>query len=267
MSERISSWEKIDTRQQADLENIGRRALSLVDRKYGRGLDRLEAGEQKLTFHNGEHSRMVGWAAMRMCEKLELPSEYQHLARAIGYTHDIIQLKGVGTNEAESAAWLKASMDHFPVAIKAMAGKAILGTTPLFENGIMVGQRATELDYESILEETLAKSVACADLSELFSPIGPYMSHQLLKEFNPGADQDKLIEKVVGFQRNQCELVERYRYPLAEGEVLFGSYRSDVVDFTQETLRNLESGAIESWEELVKRDLLFKRKLETDAAH
>jgi len=257
MNERFIASREEEAVYRTGLEITGKRALREVDRKYGRGAESAQKGEHELKFHNGTHSRMVGRVAAKLCEKVGFSPLHQLLGRTVGYAHDIIQLEGAGTNEARSATWLSENLEHFPRTMKAMANKAIIGTTPVLENGILVRQRAVDLEYSSLLEEQFAKSVACADLSELYSPVGPYVAHQLHHEFNPNATDEELFEKVAAFQRLQCELLENYRYPLKEGEELFGQHRAEVLGYAEWLAHALETGTVTTWDELLEHDRKF----------
>jgi hypothetical protein len=265
MSEFVSSWHFSEREQSAQLEKAGNDALEVVDRTYGDGYPRNRRhGSHELAYHNGHHAREVGGTAFKLCTLLDMDSLACDTARTAGYAHDLVQLKGRGTDERESAQWLERELGRREIvnpALRTMGALAIVGTEPLFAGGKLVGQKATELKYPTREAELMAKSVASADLGELYQPQGPLLSHQLFREINGMAKPDRLdMDKLTGFQRNQVELLERYRYPLPKAQRTLTRRKSQVVAYSTGLLRQLEAGAFETWNEVIERDRAFIRQ-------
>lgn len=245
-------------------EAIATDALNIVEDQYGSGYPLYHGGENGgLAYHNRHHSEFVQEGTGRMCEALGLSPTERAIGRVAAATHDIVQLKPRGVMEQESVDWLAAEMRRrgiFAEQAVQIGALAILGTEPTFDGNRLSGQVVTELDYPSRSAELVAKSVACADLGELYAPTGPLVGHELYKEINgiaPGDEPD--IAKLIGFQRGQVALADSYRYPLAKGEEVFGKLRGQVVDYSAEILDALERGDISSWSELIARDQAFIR--------
>lgn len=265
MSERSSSYPKNNSEQQINAaKEIEERGIKVVDRTYGSGYPAWKRGRCELSYHNGHHAREVGNTALQLCEAINLPKVETAVAHTAGYVHDLVQLKGRGIDEHESAQWLDRELAEtglFPPHMRTMATLAIKGTEPIFSNGQLVGQQATRQAYESKTARDLALSVASADLGELYAPQGPYLAHQLFREIQGMPRETELpFEKMVGFQRNQIGLLERYKYPLPEAERSLTKNRSKVIKYSHDVLKKLEKGTIGSWEELIGHDLSFIRR-------
>lgn len=265
MSEFVSSWHFSEREQSAQLEKTGKDALETVDRTYGDGYPHNRRhGSHELAYHNGHHAREVGDTAFKLCTLLDMDPLVSGTARTAGYAHDIVQLKGRGTDERESAQWIEHELGRREIVnptLRTMGSLAIAGTEPLFSGGKLVGQKATELHYPSREAELMAKGVASADLGELYQPQGPLLAHQLFREINGMAQPDRLdMDKLTSFQRNQVELLERYRYPLPKAQQTLTSRKSQVVAFSTGILRQLEAGAFETWNEVIERDRAFIRQ-------
>lgn len=262
MSEFVSSWHFSEREQSAQLERAGEKALDTVDREYGEGYPRYRRhGRHELAYHNGHHAREVGNTAFKLCTLLDMDRLVSETARSAGYAHDIVQLKGRGTDERESAEWIErelAQRDIVHPALRTMGGLAILGTEPLFSGNKLVGQKATQLRYPSREAEQMGKSVASADLGELYQPQGPFLAHQLFREINGMARPEHLdMDKLTSFQRNQVELLERYHYPLRKAEQTLTRGKSRVIAYSKEVLDDLEAGNFDSWNEVIERDRAF----------
>lgn len=257
MSEYFSAYH-FSEEEQDELATISRSTLEIVDHTYGSGYPEWQQGTNELAYHNGHHARAVGEGAVRLCVNLDLSAAEQSIARISGHAHDFVQLQGSGINEAKSVAWLDTRLQEatFPPKFRNMARLAILGTEPLFEDGKIVNQKANLQEYPDKATELVAKSVASADLGELYTPEGPYMGHQLFREIKGAPDRipmDDLIE----FQRRQLELLEAYRYPLQEANTVLATHKSEVINYSHEVLDELEKGEIESWDKLIARDQRF----------
>jgi hypothetical protein len=261
MSERISSRQNKETEQVTAANRIGEQALAIIDLEFGTGYPQWKPGNCELSYHNGRHGRTVGNAALKLASLLGLSKAEQAITRNAGYAHDLIQLKGRGTDERESAEWLTAQLEKtglFPEDMRRMGELAIIGTEPLFEDGALVGQRATELEYTSEAEELVVKSVACGDFGILHQPEGPFHAHQYFREIKGMPTEAELpFDELIPFQRNQIGLLERYRYPLKEADSILATHRPQVLAYSHDTLENLENGTIDSWEELLRRDHAF----------
>lgn len=260
MSEYFSTYHFTEKEQIKKAERIGDHAVEIIDQTYGSGYPAWKRGRNELSYHNGHHGRAVGEGAVKLCVRLGLSPLEQTIAGAAGRAHDIVQLKGRGVDEAKSADWIETELEqaNFLDPAQAMARLAILGTEPVFAGGKLVGQKATKLKYPTKTAEQVAKSVASADLGELYVPEGPYLGHQLFREIQGmPAESNIPFEKMVGFQRNQVELLENYTYPLSQANKVLATHKPQVIAYSQDALDKLEKGEIESWDELLTRDEEF----------
>jgi len=254
MSERISPC------QIEKIEQVGEEALDNIDRTYGEGYPTWTRGRHELSYHNGHHGRAVGEAALRLCIDMELGSKEGIIAQTAGYAHDLVQLKGRGRDESESAAWLERRLRAKDVSQRHihMGALAIKGTEPIFQGKIIVGQKATQLRYPDKDSEKVGLSVACGDFGELYTPQGPYLAHQLFREIKGMPDEDAIpFEDMTAFQQGQVALLESYKYPLKRADKLLATHKHQVIRYAQDTLKKLEQGTIETWDDLLKRDSAF----------
>lgn len=243
-------------------EQVACVALKSIDFTYGSGMPLWTPGTQELAYHNGHHGRAVQDGSGRMTETVGLTPNEIAVARVAGAGHDWIQLQGRGIDEDESARQVARFMEQtgqFPPELREMAKLAIIGTEPLFDEQYrLIGQRACELDYPSKAAEMVAKSVACADLGELYQPQGPYLGRLLYREIlGMPAECDIRPEDMVSFQRNQLFLLENYTYPLAEANHALATHRPQVIAYGHQVLAQLERGDIETWDQLIAQDLRF----------
>jgi len=248
--------------EQAAMQEVGGQALRIVDQTYGTGYPHYLGGENGgLAYHNGYHSRSVARGSAGMARHLGLTATEMLTAEEAGAAHDIVQLKPRGVMERESAEWYADQLRQrgLPELAVEAGSLAILGTEPLFDEQFrLVGQVVSNLDFPSRSAELVAKSVACADLGELYAPIGPYNSHRLwqqIKGFKPS--QEPLMEGLVGFQKGQAFLANNYQYPHPAGEEVFAGLRGPVIRHQEDILRRLEAGEIHSWQQLLDEDLAF----------
>lgn len=267
MSERISSWQNFEhnpQKQRIAAERVGQQALRLIDRQYGCGYPLWRPGSKELSYHNGHHARAVGSGALKVSTRLGLPPTERTISKTAGYAHDLVQLKGRGRDEEESAEWYESELEKtglFPPALRSVGALAIRGTEPLFSNGRITGQMVSRLTYPTKEAELVAKSVACGDFGELYTPAGPYLGHQLFREIHGMPSERHLpFDKIIGFQRHQIGLLESYTYPLREADSLLATHRPQVIKYSHSILRGLERGEIESWGDLIERDEQFIRQ-------
>lgn len=239
-------------------------ALDIVGKRYGTGYPNFtEGSEANLAYHNTHHSYAVARDAVRLARALGCSVAEVATADGAGSSHDIKQLAARGLMEAESAEWYAQQIRArgLPEAMAQAGALAILGTEPIFEGNVLVGQRATQLAYPSKSAERVGLSVACGDFGELYTPFGPYQSHKLYQEIKGVGPHEPLpLEGLVQFEAGQVALRERYRYPLAGANDILATHRSEVMAYGEETLRLLEAGSIETWAELEARDLAFWRQ-------
>jgi HD superfamily phosphodiesterase len=268
MSERISSWKNFehdDNKIVREADKVGDQALDIVDRRYGCGYPSWRPGSHELSYHNGHHARAVGDAALKVCTRMGLSRPELAVAKAAGYSHDLVQLKGRGRDERESAEWFEYQLEKarvFPEPLRHIGGLAIKGTEPIFSGKRIVGQMATRLDYPDKDARLLGLGVACGDFGELYTPEGPLLSHQLFREIKGmPREQNIPFDEITDFQRGQVQLLETYKYPHPTGESTLATHRRQVTTFAKTILRQLESGTIESWPELIERDMSFIRQL------
>lgn len=239
-------------------DTINQETLNELDETFGRGGYTDDLRQNKLAYHNGHHGREVGNAALTLCRVLDLGSLEQHVAQAAGYAHDIVQKPGAGVHEAESAEYMTQKLEEaglFPAELRHMASLAILGTEPVFDNGRLASQKAAAMHYPNKTTELVAKSVASGDLGDIYQPQGPYLARQLFREIHGMKEGDELpFDKIIGFQRNQVAMLENYEYPLPQAEQTLATHKSQVIRYSNNLLKQLESGAIDNWEDLIASD-------------
>lgn len=243
-----------------DAETLTQESLDVVERRYGSGYPSFRDGAQPLCFHNRHHSEFVSQGADLMGEALGLSSTARAIGRLAGSAHDVIQLKPRGIMEQESADWLTKKMfaKSFNVPPMEIANLAILGTEATFE-GTTLKQKVVELSYPTKEAELIAYSVACADLGEVFSPLGPRMSHELYKEIHgisPG--QHPPMGPFLKYQQDNLALVQSYEYPHSMGEKVFAKLRSQVIEYHEDLLYHLQSGEISTWRQVMEADDNFR---------
>lgn len=246
---------KIFSNLQAEV--LAATALEQIDTRYGRGFP--STNEPRLAYHNGYHTRCV----IEDFNRLALAQEAGKLERIIGKiscaSHDIEQGLGRIQDESASAAWLEQELrNHVGIteSMIEMSRLAIMGTIPQFEGGLMVSQQASTQEYPSAQAELIAKMVASADLGRLYTPDGPYLAHSLFKEISGGnTDLGSLLK----FQQNQVPFLEQYHYPLPEAIGVFALQKSAVVNYADQLAHDLEAGTIESWDEVMAKDMEFMK--------
>lgn len=264
MSEHMTpSGDELSAAQIQGMEAVGAIALDTMEAHYGSGYPHYRSGANGgLAYHNRHHSWAVQRDTERMAEALGLSVTERSLGRVAAAAHDIVQLKPRGVMERESAEWLEVQLQgRMPAALVQIGALAILGTEPVFTDGKLTGQMASELVYPSRSAELVSLSVACADLGELHSAQGPLLGHELYKEIQGVAPMDEPgMERLTGFQRGQLWLAQNYQYPHVVGEQVFGTLRGAVVDYSTEVLADLEAGTLDSWQELIRRDEVFMQR-------
>lgn len=249
--------------QLVDAADIARMAVQTVDAQYGTGFPHFVSGEHNLAYHNGYHSRAVPEDAVKVGKVLGFTMPELIVTEVAGSAHDIVQLKPRGQMEAESAQWLVEQMRcrRLPGVMAEAGGLAILGTEPILEDGKLIGQVATRLEYPSKSAERVALGVACGDFGRMLTPIGPYLSHKLyqqIKGINP--DEDPPMEDFARYLAGQAALREGYRFPLAEAEPILATHRREVIAYGENVLRLVERGDIGTWQQLEAMDLAFMRQ-------
>lgn len=263
MSERLmNTLVEFDKEQTQAVQKIGRKALDIAEERYCSGFPYYRGGQiRKLGYNNARHDRMVGDGSAQLGAYIGFSPAEQELARTTGYAHDIVQLKGRGTDERESAEWIeKQFRDHksLPPVAARMASVAIIATEPIFENGAIVGQRVDRMDFDSKAHELFAKDIVSADLGELYTPMGPYLSHRLYgqrQDLDATATPD--MSDLYEFQGKQILFLEGYRYPLAEANEVFVTHRQRVIEYAYFVYERLKQGEIPSWEHLMAFDVGF----------
>lgn len=263
MSERMSSGLiEYGPKKLQIVRDIGQAALTTVQARYGSGYPNYCAGELSLGNHNRHHSFKVGENSAKLAEDQGLTAFATELSRTTGNAHDIVQRKGRGVDESESADWLEQELRRQGIAPDALtvARAAILGTQPRFDQeGIMVDQQVNHMEFESIFAERFAKVVASADLGELFTPLGPLLAHKLYAEIQGvGALDSPSMDDFTEFSRKQLVFVDRYQYPLGNcAEQLFATHKKQVIRYFEYVYDQCLSGALDSWEQLMRQDKAF----------
>lgn len=266
MSERVASGSfELGPKNTEIVRRVGEHALEISEAHYCSGFPEFRGGSvKKLAYHNARHNRSVGDGAFLLGEQLGLSPSERELARTAGYAHDLVQLKGRGNDERESAEWVEKQLRDGgiePAAAK-LAGLAILGTLPIFENndynGRVIGQTANSMEFASKRDELFVKSVAAADLGELYTPMGPLNGHLLYAQRHnaaPGAAPD--MAELVAFQENQAKFLNHYQYPLAEANEVLATHRPQVIRYAEHVLERLKDGTITTWDEVMALDKAF----------
>lgn len=250
------------------LEGVGAAALRIVDARFSTGYPDFAGGDSPaldLAYHNGHHARQVGRDAGRVAEACGFSPAVRRLSQTSGEAHDLEQKLGAGFNEDESAAWLEAELRGrgFSEEAAAIGGLAIIGTKVRFENGQLVSQKATELEYPSKDAEQTALSVASGDLGVLYTPEGPYASHQLWREIqgvSPHEQPQFDAEKLAAFQQNQIALLDTFQYPLPQARAVLATHEPQVRAYSEQVHGQIVAGDITSWQQLIDQDLAFMRQ-------
>lgn len=260
MSKRHEGVSAFQAAEFSDANALTAESLQIVEQRYGSGYPYFSGGESPLCYHNRHHSQQVSQGAEVMCEALGLSRTAQAIGKLAGSAHDIVQLKPRGIMEQESADWLTEKMfrKSFNLSPMKVASLAILGTEPIFEGG-RLRQKVSELTYPSKEAELIAMSVACADLGELYAPLGPRLGHELYKEIKgvpPNAKPP--MKDFLEFQKGQIGLVRSYRFPHPKGEEVFGGLRSEVIEYHEDLLYHLEQREITTWDQVMEADDNFR---------
>lgn len=241
------------------VDRVTGEALSEVDKQFGDGHEKR--GKKHLRYHNGLHTRIVRMGAVALGGRLGFSKAELAVTQVGAASHDVVQGHGTGTNERESADWMEDRLrDYIPAEAILVGRLAILGTEPIFQGGIIVGQKAQTQEYPTKRAELVAKTVASADLGDLYTPAGPVIAHELYRELN-GHNGDQLPaidEKLIAFQKDQVRLVNSYEYPLPEADRVFATHRGQVQEHTAKTLDQLQAGEIHSWQQLMEQDAAFR---------
>lgn len=258
MSERLLSTIEWTPRHEDAANTIGNSALQLMTHRYGDGQPAGAGGYiRRLWYHQLPHARAVGEKAGELCDRMGLSRTERELAKVAGYAHDVVQLKGTATNELGSGAWLTHALSIYDMdEFRDPSMKAVIGTIPMFESGILTHQKAHELPDGP--NSKMIKSVAAADLSGLYTPDGPHESHTLYAELQgkqPG--EEVSLEGVAAFQRGQIALLEGYEYPLREANV-FATHRKEVIEHQTKMQRTMEAGNFDSFSEILAADEQFR---------
>ncbi len=265
MSERIiSSLPEFNQKVIQNTRNIGERALAIVTDHYGSGYPHFEGGTiRKLLYHGTSHSEQTGEGAAYIGGYYGVNETGQELLRMYGRAHDVVQLQGVGENERHSAQWLEDQMlaDNLPPWAVKFGRVATLGTEPIFDNWILIDQMVNHIAFESQEEELFAKSVATADLSELYTPFGALAPHLLYAEREGVSElwQEVPMDGLIEFQEKQLITLDCYRYPLPEVGNELATHRSQVLNYHSFIYEELQKSRIESWQHLLRLDGMFLR--------
>jgi hypothetical protein len=237
-------------------------ALAKIDHDYGTGYPNYAGGiNGGRSFHNGYHSRSVITDFDQLASVIEVDDTERMVGIAASAVHDVEQDLGPGRNEAASADWLDRPLKddmHLSDRYVAMGRGAVLGTIPLFENGVMVSQAANTNEYPTKRHEKVAKMVASADLGRLYTPDSQYVAHMLLKEIHGCSPHDPIdFDKVLNFQRGEVVFLEQYRFPLVEAAGVLAVGKAAVIRYAESLVDSIEQGDITTWDELIARDLTY----------
>lgn len=263
MSERLLTGSIEDAPKSIELvRDVGDKALALVNHRYGTGFPDYCAGELSLGNHNGRHALLVGDGSARINEALGFERFDIELGRTAGRSHDLIQGKGRGIDERESAEWAEAELrgQGLPPAKAKLARVGILATLPTFDDDGLSGQIVSTMEFDSLLEEQFAKGLASADLGVFFTPFGLLDAHMLYAEMQGvGATDAPDMDKFEEFARKQVVMAHRYKYPLPLAEKLFATHKPQVIRYAEHVYAQVLRGDIESWAPLIAQDTAFYR--------
>lgn len=239
------------------MQVVGTAALQHVDREYGTGYPTFRKGRHTLGYHNGHHSRQTASDAVIFGEDQGCTRTELAVIKSAAEAHDFVQRKDRGVMEKESADWYKreARRRGVPEAAVAAGGLTIIGTEPILKGGRLVGQMVSRLRFPSKAAERAAMSVACGDMAEAFSPMGPYFGHQLGEEYGHS------IEKFEGHLAMQLDIAQNFRFAHPRAEKLFARLRGEIAAYHERVLRDYQAGNIESLDALLQRDIAFARSL------
>jgi hypothetical protein len=256
---------ELSAEQTEVLTKLSNEASSKMEKLWGSGFPEFKKGEQKtLLYHNENHAEMNARGSAKMAEALGLPPAYIALAEYAGRSHDLVQGKGRGIDEKETAAEAGQKLREtglFSEEIITMVELSITGTEPIFDDKFnIIGQKASQQEYPSETAELFAKAVACGDFAHLYSPSGPYLSlllYQEIKGIEDPSVQPPIDEDLINFVESNVTLGENFTFPLPEAEEILGAHRDHVIEMHKETVAQLRDGTISSWDQLTARALEF----------
>lgn len=242
---------------------VGRIALTLVEDQYGTGFPNFDPGVRSLGMHNRHHAETTGDSGAILAEALDLEPLDVELARTAGYAHDLIQGRGRGIDERESAEWAESRLLRrgLPPVKARMARVAVESTLPTFDDDGLSGQAVDTMEFASLIEELVAKSVSSGDLSTLHTPVGPLEAHLLYGEIMGLEVYDTPdMEKFVEFTRKQAVLVNRHEYPLGQlAERLLATHKAQVIRYVEHVHAQALRGDLDSWNRIIAQDKAFYR--------
>jgi len=204
----------------ADKEVLARRlaesAYIEIERKYG------EKGVSPKAFHNVFHGREIVKSALLIADEAiksgKISPEDRFLLIIAGAYHDIEQDLGSGANEIASAAKAEQAMKdsgQFNKQEIEIVKDAILGTTVVFENGII---------RQSASGNPLSQMIADADLANLGSPTEVFWDrseHIFREQYPDGNGMDEFLEFQTG-------LLTHHTYCTEEAKILFPHQRENL---------------------------------------
>lgn len=216
-------------------------------------------GSPDLAYHNRQHTENVIEDFMVLADRFALTQDETRMGMAASAAHDVFQ--GSGDDESLSATWLRDKLRahgvHQPLVELGMM--AIKGTRPLFENGKMVGQQISNFEgFNSDRYMLPARLLACADLGRLYTPDGPLIAHQLLREINGNIPGDQIpFEDVLKFQMFQVDFLENFNYPDSDADKILTADKSRVLEYVVGLVDKIVSGEINNWDQLIEADVVF----------
>jgi hypothetical protein len=244
-------------RRIAAAELIGYTALSEVTERYGDGLpgSELIPVQKPLAYHNMQHTMSVIEHARELSSAVGLDEYDTSLVAVAAAAHDIDHTSPRGQMELMSAQWLSHEMRaaRFPRADIQMVVAAVIGTEPLYKDGIMIDQKVSHLKFANTRAATVAKVVAAADMANIYAPNGPLLGGDLYQESQGvPAGHDTPMENFAAFQRGQLAVATVYRFPVTAGERLYAGLRPEIVQHHRWVLESVLAGRIRTWGQLVE---------------
>jgi|GEM_PF-5449266 len=263
--------EKESSQERAQLEEvaktIGYDALLEVTSKYGTGewdIDlEISPTEKCLAYHNMSHTKRVRDASKQLAKLHGLPLYDQKLTSMIASAHDVIHERNdTQSAEQRSAEWLKNKMaaHGFSDEDIEIARLSILGTTPILDtNGDLISQEFTLIPFPSQRAGEIALCVAVADMEALFSAYAPTEAHNLYKERRgiPTQINPRDLDGFIAFQQEQLHIYKTYQPLIRTLENAAGNLRLQLYNYHQLLLKDVENGAVTTWNEIISRDTRF----------
>lgn len=255
---------------------LTREGQSRMDVRYGTGYPDFQfnplLGECHFGYNTGYHGRTFGQNAQLLGERLNRTPEELLVYDLMGRWHDIVQdtivrrLPREGSDEQASIEWLirRIRQKGLPIKVAELAAYGIASTRVVMDtDNKMLGQWGNlQDDYPSEELFVCSRIGPAADLSDLFTPIGLYVSHKLYAQRHGYTPWDTVPfdDAARAFLLVQLGFLSEYEYHLPEAEALFTSLRGPVIKQAEKLEYAAGIGCIRSWDEVFAYDEEFIKK-------